>query len=174
MAGQALLLLSDHASYMTGGEYFVDGSVKCLIYCSWKYRNHSVLQRKPCLVMTKSLSRQAFGNRPVPWFTKTSISIRSNYSGQKWNINMRLYMYVVYKLYDSFSFEITILALYYPKIPISPWSTWCSRISKRRAKLVNDKPLRLFVVRLMCNVLQLNPFHFGNFVEKWEYAHFLN
>lgn len=23
--GQALLLLSDHASYMTGGEYFVDG-----------------------------------------------------------------------------------------------------------------------------------------------------
>ncbi|KAF8179848.1 NADP-dependent mannitol dehydrogenase MtDH [Pholiota molesta] len=25
MAGQALLLLSDHASYMTGGEYFVDG-----------------------------------------------------------------------------------------------------------------------------------------------------
>ena len=27
MAGQALLLLSDHASYMTGGEYFVDGSV---------------------------------------------------------------------------------------------------------------------------------------------------
>jgi len=27
MTGQALLLLSDHASYMTGGEYFVDGSV---------------------------------------------------------------------------------------------------------------------------------------------------
>ncbi|KAF7976925.1 hypothetical protein HWV62_5332 [Athelia sp. TMB] len=27
MAGQALLLLSDHASYMTGGEYFVDGYV---------------------------------------------------------------------------------------------------------------------------------------------------
>ncbi|KIM82664.1 hypothetical protein PILCRDRAFT_819972 [Piloderma croceum F 1598] len=25
MSGQALLLLSDHASYMTGGEYFVDG-----------------------------------------------------------------------------------------------------------------------------------------------------
>lgn len=25
MTGQALLLLSDHASYMTGGEYFVDG-----------------------------------------------------------------------------------------------------------------------------------------------------
>lgn len=25
MAGQAVLLLSDHASYMTGGEYFVDG-----------------------------------------------------------------------------------------------------------------------------------------------------
>ncbi|KAG6896327.1 hypothetical protein C0992_008981 [Termitomyces sp. T32_za158] len=25
IAGQALLLLSDHASYMTGGEYFVDG-----------------------------------------------------------------------------------------------------------------------------------------------------
>ena len=27
MTGQALLLLSEHASYMTGGEYFVDGSV---------------------------------------------------------------------------------------------------------------------------------------------------
>ena len=27
MAGQALLLLSEHASYMTGNEYFVDGSV---------------------------------------------------------------------------------------------------------------------------------------------------
>lgn len=27
MAGQTLLLLSDHASYMTGGEYFVDGCV---------------------------------------------------------------------------------------------------------------------------------------------------
>lgn len=27
MSGQALLLLSEHASYMTGGEYFVDGSV---------------------------------------------------------------------------------------------------------------------------------------------------
>jgi hypothetical protein len=27
MSGQALLLLSDHASYMTGGEYFVDGLV---------------------------------------------------------------------------------------------------------------------------------------------------
>lgn len=27
MTGQALLLLSDHASYMTGGEYFVDGCV---------------------------------------------------------------------------------------------------------------------------------------------------
>jgi enoyl-[acyl-carrier-protein] reductase (NADH) len=27
ITGQALLLLSDHASYMTGGEYFVDGSV---------------------------------------------------------------------------------------------------------------------------------------------------
>lgn len=27
MTGQALLLLSDHASYMTGGEYFVDGYV---------------------------------------------------------------------------------------------------------------------------------------------------
>lgn len=27
MAGQAVLLLSDHASYMTGGEYFVDGYV---------------------------------------------------------------------------------------------------------------------------------------------------
>ncbi len=25
MTGQAMLLLSDHASYMTGGEYFVDG-----------------------------------------------------------------------------------------------------------------------------------------------------
>lgn len=25
MTGQAILLLSDHASYMTGGEYFVDG-----------------------------------------------------------------------------------------------------------------------------------------------------
>jgi len=25
MTGQALLLLSDHASYMTGQEYFVDG-----------------------------------------------------------------------------------------------------------------------------------------------------
>ena len=25
MAGQAILLLSDHASYMTGGEYFIDG-----------------------------------------------------------------------------------------------------------------------------------------------------
>lgn len=25
MTGQALLLLSDYASYMTGGEYFVDG-----------------------------------------------------------------------------------------------------------------------------------------------------
>ncbi|KDR66447.1 hypothetical protein GALMADRAFT_147877 [Galerina marginata CBS 339.88] len=25
MTGQALLLLSEHASYMTGGEYFVDG-----------------------------------------------------------------------------------------------------------------------------------------------------
>lgn len=27
MTGQAILLLSDHASYMTGGEYFVDGYV---------------------------------------------------------------------------------------------------------------------------------------------------
>ena len=27
MTGQALLLLSEHASYMTGGEYFVHGSV---------------------------------------------------------------------------------------------------------------------------------------------------
>ena len=27
MTGQALLLLSDYASYMTGGEYFVDGLV---------------------------------------------------------------------------------------------------------------------------------------------------
>ena len=27
MAGQAILLLSDYASYMTGGEYFVDGCV---------------------------------------------------------------------------------------------------------------------------------------------------
>jgi hypothetical protein len=27
MAGQALLLLSDYSSYMTGGEYFVDGLV---------------------------------------------------------------------------------------------------------------------------------------------------
>lgn len=25
MTGQAILLLSDHASYMTGGEYFIDG-----------------------------------------------------------------------------------------------------------------------------------------------------
>ena len=25
MTGQAILLLSDYASYMTGGEYFVDG-----------------------------------------------------------------------------------------------------------------------------------------------------
>ena len=25
MTGQAVLLLSDYASYMTGGEYFVDG-----------------------------------------------------------------------------------------------------------------------------------------------------
>jgi hypothetical protein len=32
MAGQALLLLSDHASYMTGGEYFVDGSVLHPLY----------------------------------------------------------------------------------------------------------------------------------------------
>lgn len=32
MAGQALLLLSDHSSYMTGGEYFVDGSVFHLLY----------------------------------------------------------------------------------------------------------------------------------------------
>jgi len=27
MTGQAILLLSDHASYMTGQEYFVDGYV---------------------------------------------------------------------------------------------------------------------------------------------------
>jgi len=27
MTGQAVLLLSDHASYMTGQEYFVDGYV---------------------------------------------------------------------------------------------------------------------------------------------------
>lgn len=27
MTGQAILLLSDYASYMTGGEYFVDGCV---------------------------------------------------------------------------------------------------------------------------------------------------
>jgi len=27
MIGQVALLLSDHASYMTGGEYFVDGYV---------------------------------------------------------------------------------------------------------------------------------------------------
>lgn len=27
MTGQALLLLSDHASYMTGCEYYIDGSV---------------------------------------------------------------------------------------------------------------------------------------------------
>jgi len=27
MSGQALLLLSEHASYMTGNEYFVDGCV---------------------------------------------------------------------------------------------------------------------------------------------------
>jgi len=27
--GQALLLLSEHASYMTGGEYFVDGGFLC-------------------------------------------------------------------------------------------------------------------------------------------------
>lgn len=30
MVGQTVLLLSDYASYMTGGEYFVDGGV--LIY----------------------------------------------------------------------------------------------------------------------------------------------
>lgn len=29
MTGQAILLLSDHATYMTGGEYFVDGCVSC-------------------------------------------------------------------------------------------------------------------------------------------------
>lgn len=29
MTGQAILLLSDTASYMTGGEYFVDGYVAC-------------------------------------------------------------------------------------------------------------------------------------------------
>ena len=27
MTGQALLLLSDHGTYMTGGEYFIDGYV---------------------------------------------------------------------------------------------------------------------------------------------------
>ena len=30
-AGQALLLLSDHASYMTGGEYFVDGGASRIL-----------------------------------------------------------------------------------------------------------------------------------------------
>jgi hypothetical protein len=34
MTGQALLLLSEHASYMTGGEYFVDGSVTFLFHSS--------------------------------------------------------------------------------------------------------------------------------------------
>lgn len=32
MSGQAILLLSDYGSYMTGGEYFVDGYVAC--FCS--------------------------------------------------------------------------------------------------------------------------------------------
>lgn len=32
--GQALLLLSDHATYMTGGEYFVDGGASFFVPCS--------------------------------------------------------------------------------------------------------------------------------------------
>lgn len=33
MVGQTVLLLSDYASYMTGGEYFVDGYVQFPFFC---------------------------------------------------------------------------------------------------------------------------------------------
>ena len=35
MTGQAILLLSDHASYMTGQEYFVDGYVDQKSFLGW-------------------------------------------------------------------------------------------------------------------------------------------
>lgn len=53
MTGQALLLLSDCASYMTGGEYFVDGSVNFLFhsglfsYLSFLFKRESDLVKWP-------------------------------------------------------------------------------------------------------------------------------
>lgn len=46
MTGQAILLLSDHATYMTGGEYFIDGYV--FIYLEkilswWSYHSGQLI-----------------------------------------------------------------------------------------------------------------------------------
>ena len=54
MTGQALLLLSDYASYMTGGEYFVDGSVLLASPLSWEVLLiFSFIQRASDLVTLK-------------------------------------------------------------------------------------------------------------------------
>ena len=58
MTGQALLLLSDYASYMTGGEYFVDGSVLLASPLSWEVLLiFLIIQRASDLVTLKCNKR---------------------------------------------------------------------------------------------------------------------
>lgn len=87
MTGQAILLLSDTASYMTGGEYFVDGYVIYFRACSTLFDSDSSFNCKRATHMvgmtkdilspscknelgTSELRRyQAIGEEEVLWST---------------------------------------------------------------------------------------------------------